>query len=180
MSRCSFVHPVINLSIRAESLRACGRVPESPDKFFRRVYGGLAPRYRYAVELLENASGRHIQGINVLGGGSQDAFAYQCTANASQRTVLAGPADASSAICWCRYKPAARVGRPFLPAWRLYSHKCRRLRSAISGVGIWIVKLKNHSKRLYPIGRIPNLSNANQYVQIGRQRRLIRPLRSLE
>ena len=31
-----------------------------------------------------------------MGGGSQDAFACQCTADAAGRTVLAGPADASA------------------------------------------------------------------------------------
>lgn len=82
--------------IRAESLRACGRAPESPGEFFRCVYEGLALRYRYALELLEEASGRSIAWINVMGGGSQDAFACQCTADAAGRTVLAGPADASA------------------------------------------------------------------------------------
>lgn len=82
--------------IRQVSLRANGGAPETPGEFFRCVYEALVMKYRFCIDLLEQAVGRSYAQINVLGGGCQDAFCNQLTADACGRRVVAGPADASS------------------------------------------------------------------------------------
>ena len=82
--------------IRSACSQNGGKVPETPGEFFRAIYEVLSFRYRYSLELLTRAAGKDISLVNILGGGSRDAFACQCTANATGLRVAAGPADATA------------------------------------------------------------------------------------
>lgn len=82
--------------IREASIVNTGNAPETPGDYFRCIYEGLALRYRHAFAQLESVSGRNFSAISILGGGSQDAFACQCTANACGQIVHAGPCNASA------------------------------------------------------------------------------------
>jgi rhamnulokinase len=82
--------------IRSACQKNGDSTPQVPGEFFRAVYEGLALRYRFSLELLERVSGRTFSKVNILGGGSRDAFACQCTANATGLPVIAGPADAAA------------------------------------------------------------------------------------
>jgi rhamnulokinase len=56
----------------------------------------LALCYRRVFERLEELTGRRIEVIHVVGGGSQNALLNQFTADACNRPVLAGPVEATA------------------------------------------------------------------------------------
>jgi rhamnulokinase len=56
----------------------------------------LALRYRWVLERLEELTGRRIDTIHVVGGGSQNTLLCQLTADACDRPVLAGPVEATA------------------------------------------------------------------------------------
>jgi rhamnulokinase len=56
----------------------------------------LALCYRRVLERLEELSGKRLEVIHVVGGGSQNALLCQFTADACNRPVLAGPVEATA------------------------------------------------------------------------------------
>lgn len=71
--------------------------PETRGQITRAVYENLAFFYRKTLEEIEEVTGRHFSQINVVGGGSQADLIMQFTANATGRTVVAGPVEATAA-----------------------------------------------------------------------------------
>ena len=71
-------------------------VPETVGEIVRCIEESLALKYRYTVETIEKLNGRKTQKINVIGGGSKDAFLSQLTADACGIPVVAGPDEATS------------------------------------------------------------------------------------
>lgn len=53
-------------------------------------------KYRLVLRNLEQICGQHIEQIRVIGGGSKNRLLNQFTADATGRTVLAGPAEATA------------------------------------------------------------------------------------
>jgi rhamnulokinase len=70
--------------------------PVTPGSFARTVLESLALKYRYVTESLEKLTGTQIETIRVVGGGSQNDVLNQFVANATCRSVLAGPAEATA------------------------------------------------------------------------------------
>lgn len=70
-------------------------VPETPAAIARCVFDSLALAYRGVLELLSGLTGRSFEAVHVLGGGSRNALLNQATADACDRTVVAGPAEAT-------------------------------------------------------------------------------------
>jgi rhamnulokinase len=68
----------------------------SPRELTRIVLQSLARRYAAVVRELEDTIGRDIPGVHIVGGGCQNAFLNQATANACARPVLAGPVEATA------------------------------------------------------------------------------------
>lgn len=62
----------------------------------RVILEALALRYRWVVEELERLTERDVTVIHLVGGGSRNALLCQLTADLCRRTVLAGPAEATS------------------------------------------------------------------------------------
>ena len=60
------------------------------------VYLSLAYKYRYVLEQLMAVSGREVDLLHIIGGGSRNALLNQMTANAIGRPVIAGPAEATA------------------------------------------------------------------------------------
>ncbi len=60
------------------------------------VYVSLAYKYRYVLEQLIAVSGRPVDVLHIIGGGSRNALLNQMTANAIGRPVIAGPAEATA------------------------------------------------------------------------------------
>jgi rhamnulokinase len=70
--------------------------PAGPGATVRCALESLALCYRRVFEWLEELTGRRIEVIHVVGGGSQNALLNQFTADACDRPVLAGPVEATA------------------------------------------------------------------------------------
>lgn len=80
-----------------DHLRAKGEpAPQSRGEMVRCILESLALKYRYVIEGLEETSGRKIEVIHVVGGGSQNRLLNQMTADATGRVVMAGPVEATA------------------------------------------------------------------------------------
>ena len=71
-------------------------LPENEGEVLRAVLQGLALRYRYVIEKLEEVSERKTAVVHVIGGGAQNRLLNQFTADALGRLVLAGPVEATA------------------------------------------------------------------------------------
>ncbi len=71
-------------------------VPPDEGAAIRCALESLALRYRQVLSWLEQLVGGRIDTIHVVGGGSQNVQLCQATADACQRTVLAGPTEATA------------------------------------------------------------------------------------
>jgi rhamnulokinase len=71
-------------------------VPQAPGAYVRAVLESLAFKYRVVLRNLEHVSGRHIEQIRIIGGGSKNRLLNQLTADATGRRVFAGPAEATA------------------------------------------------------------------------------------
>jgi rhamnulokinase len=70
--------------------------PNSPGAYARAVLESLAFKYRSVISSLEQLIAKPIKQIRIIGGGSKNRLLNQFTADATGRTVLAGPAEATS------------------------------------------------------------------------------------
>lgn len=83
-------------AIRA-ACRASGQPePDSVGALVRCCLESLALKYRWVVEALEQLTGRRIETLRVVGGGSQNGLLCQLTADACARPVVAGPVEATA------------------------------------------------------------------------------------
>lgn len=87
-------------SMPAEIIRYCRhtaqREPSSHGAFARTILESLALKYRVVLESLEEIAERRFECIRIVGGGSRNRLLNQLTADATGRTVLAGPVEASA------------------------------------------------------------------------------------
>ena len=70
-------------------------VPETVGEVARCIYDSLALKYRYALETLETFSGTRIDQLNIVGGGTKNKLMNQLAADATGRTVVAGPVESA-------------------------------------------------------------------------------------
>ena len=71
-------------------------VPETKGEVMRCVLDSLALEYRQVAENLDDMVGRHLPVIHIVGGGSQNRLLNQFAADATGRTVVAGPVEATA------------------------------------------------------------------------------------
>ena len=71
-------------------------VPETTGQVMQTVYNSLAADYKKAVNDLERLTGKKYTSVNIVGGGSQDMYLNQMTANATGLTVYAGPTEGTA------------------------------------------------------------------------------------
>lgn len=71
-------------------------VPETSGEIIQTVYNSLAADYAGAVEDLKRLSGNTYTSVNIVGGGSQDMYLNQMTANATGLPVYAGPTEGTA------------------------------------------------------------------------------------
>jgi rhamnulokinase len=71
-------------------------VPADPARLTRTILESLALKYRFVVEGLESITGVAIRTIHVVGGGAKNRLLNQFAADATGRTVLAGPVEATA------------------------------------------------------------------------------------
>lgn len=71
-------------------------VPASHGAYMRCIYESLALFYRVVVRRLERLTGKKIERLHIVGGGSKDAMLNQCTANALKIPVIVGPTECTA------------------------------------------------------------------------------------
>ncbi|MBR2812366.1 MAG: rhamnulokinase, partial [Solobacterium sp.] len=83
-----------------EVKKACSEagqpIPETTGEVMRTVYLSLADEYAGAIASLERLTGKKYTSINIVGGGSQDMYLNQLTANAASLPVYAGPTEGTA------------------------------------------------------------------------------------
>jgi rhamnulokinase len=93
----SFLLPTSMPAALADFCRRTGQAaPVDPGAVIRCALESLALRYRWTLEKLEELTGRRLEVIHVVGGGCQNELLCQFTADACNRTVLAGPVEATA------------------------------------------------------------------------------------
>ncbi len=70
--------------------------PETPGQFARCILESLALLYGDTLNTIEQLTNRSIKRLHIVGGGSQSRLLNQFSANATGRTVLAGPVEATA------------------------------------------------------------------------------------
>jgi rhamnulokinase len=69
---------------------------DGPPSYSRAIMESLAFKYRAVLESLEELTGRRFDEIRVVGGGARNRLLNQFTANATGRTVVVGPVEATA------------------------------------------------------------------------------------
>ena len=94
----AFVQPDRMPERIAEYCRAHGHAsPDQPAGMTRLILDSLAASYRQVLDHLETLLDRRINRVHIVGGGSRNELLNQLAANATGRTVIAGPAEATAA-----------------------------------------------------------------------------------
>jgi rhamnulokinase len=70
-------------------------IPRGVGEFARALFEGLALSYRMVLISLETLTGHSLSTIRIVGGGSRNALLCQMVADACNRVVVAGPAEAT-------------------------------------------------------------------------------------
>jgi rhamnulokinase len=70
-------------------------VPTTPAEYARCIFDSLADAYVKVLDQLQDAAGVRIDSINIVGGASANKLLNQLTANATGKTVYAGPVEAT-------------------------------------------------------------------------------------
>lgn len=83
-------------AIRAYCKDTQQSIPETVGEIVRCAFESLSLKYRSVLESLEKLTGRHLDSIRVVGGGSLNHFLCQMIADACDRTVVCGPVEASA------------------------------------------------------------------------------------
>ena len=83
-------------AIRAECAENGQPVPETLGEIAQTIYSGLALCYKEAIENLQTLTGKTYTSINIVGGGSQDAYLNERTAKATGLPVYAGPTEGTA------------------------------------------------------------------------------------
>ena len=73
-----------------------GRPDLSWDELFAVVYLSLADCYAATVRQIEEITGSAVSAVHIIGGGSKDNLLNQLTANATGKSVIAGPTEATA------------------------------------------------------------------------------------
>jgi rhamnulokinase len=93
-----FVSPGNHPERICEYCRRTGQeVPQDVGAISRVVLQSLAERYKKVLLLLENLTGKSIEVIHIVGGGSRNRLLNQFAADRTGRRVVAGPAEATAA-----------------------------------------------------------------------------------
>jgi rhamnulokinase len=88
--------PDMPAAIAAFCQRTGQPVPANPGQFTRAIFESLALKYRSVKESLAQVTGKPIEKIYIVGGGSKNLILNQFTADALNCRVMAGPVEATS------------------------------------------------------------------------------------
>jgi rhamnulokinase len=93
----SFLHPGDMPSrVREFCVEKGEAEPGDVGALIRCILESLALKYRWVLERLEEMLGRRIARVHIVGGGTRNTLLSQLAADAMQRPVIAGPAEATA------------------------------------------------------------------------------------
>jgi rhamnulokinase len=93
-----FLNPASMPLAIQEFCRSTGQlVPYSEAQIARCIYDSLALKYKYTLHQIEEVVGYPFEKIHVIGGGANNQFMCQLTADATGLPVFAGPVEATAA-----------------------------------------------------------------------------------
>jgi len=72
------------------------KIPENHAQFTRCIFNNLALKYLQTLNQIREISGKTIDELHVIGGGSKNELLCQLTANSLRIPVIAGPAEATA------------------------------------------------------------------------------------
>jgi sugar (pentulose or hexulose) kinase len=70
--------------------------PRTPPEFARGIFQGLAAAYDRSLKEISRVSGKEIHTLHIIGGGCQNRFLNQLTADVAGIPVSAGPVEATA------------------------------------------------------------------------------------
>ena len=82
--------------VKAACAEAGYPAPATTGEVMQAIYNSLADDYRRAVATLQSLTGQAYTSVNIVGGGSQDGYLNQMTANATGLPVYAGPTEGTA------------------------------------------------------------------------------------
>jgi rhamnulokinase len=92
-----FFNPTSMLAALGEQLSESGQmVPTEPAAVTKIILDSLALRYARVLQIIERLTGQVIHGVQIVGGGCQNDYLNQATADAFGKPVLAGPVEATA------------------------------------------------------------------------------------
>jgi len=71
-------------------------VPQTKGEIIRVALESIALKYRWVLERLEELSGKHLDPIHIIGGGTKNKLLNQFTADSIGRVVVTGPVEATA------------------------------------------------------------------------------------
>ena len=83
-------------AIKSECIATEQQIPESTGELAAVIYQSLAECYAKTIEQIEKRTKRKYDKIYIIGGGSNADYLNQLTANATKKTVYAGPSEATA------------------------------------------------------------------------------------
>ena len=82
-------------AVKAVCRESGQRAPETLGQMIQCIYHSLAQCYAGTVKELEQITGKSFDSVNIVGGGSQDAYLNALTAHIIQKPVYTGPVEAT-------------------------------------------------------------------------------------
>lgn len=72
------------------------KVPTAPAEITRGIIESLADKYTKTIKMIEEITGKSIQEIHIIGGGSRNGLLCKMVANTTRLPVFAGPVEATA------------------------------------------------------------------------------------
>jgi len=92
-----FLHPGdMPAHIQKYCLETGQSVPQTKGQILRVALESVALKYRLVLERLEELTGRRLDPIHIIGGGTKNRLLSQFTADSTGRVVIAGPVEATA------------------------------------------------------------------------------------
>ena len=83
-------------SVRDFCYQTAQGTPQSHGETIRCIYDSLALKYRFTLEQIRQVSDQKIEVIHIIGGGANNHFLNQLTADATVLPIVAGPSEATA------------------------------------------------------------------------------------
>ena len=86
-------NPKTMISAISSLMRGCDG---SIEQVIASTYASLSYTYRHAIEQIQEVTGKEYSSIHIVGGGSQNAYLNQLTADLTGKDVISGPIEATA------------------------------------------------------------------------------------